>query len=217
MSEDVIRPMEYQRSSMVESSVLEGIRNVVSRIADALSEIRASLEDAARGMVEAVKIRSERLWNARYDIEQILDEHHTHFIRTRMGLENRDLYAESFNALRTALASLTDISNALSSIAMDPELRREKLLSFASQIVEELRSSISSLIESTMILLDNPRHGCELLRRAISTEREVERIYRSSIIEAQALENPLMRALLSLSRSITTLARSLEFIGLQKV
>ena len=217
MSEDVIRPMEYQRSSMVESSVLEGIRNVASRIADALSEIKASLEDAARGMIEAVKIRSERLWNARYDIEHLLDEHHTHFVRTRMGLENRDLYAESFNALRRALASLTDISNALSGLAVDPELRKESVLTFASQIVDEIRASISSLIESTMILLDNPRRGCELLRRAISSEREVERIYRSSVMEAKALDNPLMRALLSLSRSITALARNLEFIGLQKV
>ena len=217
MSEDIIRPMEYQRASMVESSVLEGIRNVASRIADALSEIKASLEDAARGMIEAVRIRSERLWNARYDIEHLLDEHHTHFVRTRMGLENRDLYAESFNALRRALASLTDISNALSSLVADPELRKESVLSFASQIVDEIRASISSLVESTMILLDNPRRGCELLRRAISSEREVERIYRSSIIEAKAISNPLMGALLSLTRSITSLARSLEFIGLQKV
>jgi len=217
LSEGIIKPEAEMRSvAIAEATVVEGIRNSLSRIADMVREVHEALRDLGQGMLESVRVRSDRIWESRKRASDELRNYVTHFIRVRLGLENRDLYHAIFAELRSLTRSLSDVSCILKEMALarDSPSNVSTALDASRSIVE----NIQSIVDATMTLLDNPRASVDLLEKSYRSLEDLESSYRESICaKASQLSRELLRTLLSIARSLSLISENLRFIAMQRM
>ncbi len=217
MSEGILKPEASMRSvAIAEATILESIRNSLSNIADLIREIYEALNDLSKGMFESVKVRSERVWEAKRKTLEELRNYVTHFVRVRLGLDNRDLYQEVFRFLREAIYGVSDASCLLRELAASGALGAsvEPLLNASKSIIE----SVQGMIDATMILLDNPRSSIDALEKSFRSLEAVEASYReSSYLSTSHSLRELMRILVSIARSLSSISENLRWVALQRL
>ncbi len=217
MSEGVLKPEAELRSvAIAEATVVESIRNALSKIVDVVRELHEALMDLSKGMVESVKVRSDRIWEAKRRVLDELRNYSTHFIRVRLGLENRDLYLDIFKELRSLTSKLFDISCLLKELAIQSSPKSSSV-SLAIDASKSIIESAESIIDATMTLLDNPRGSADLLERSFRSLNSLEAMYRESLSEESQQMRELLRSLLSFARSLANISENLKWIALQRL
>ena len=216
LSEGVLRPEEMQRVTIAESTIAENLRNILCSIGDSLRELREAMLDLSKGMRESVRVRSDRVLESLNRAFENFRNYMGHFVRVRLGLDNKDLYHEVFKGLRSSLLALRDVSWKLRELSSKNLVRDE--LSTILDVFSKTLEVLASISDAVMVLLDNPRGSIDVLSDAHRKLHEIE----ESVFEAlTGVEEVVLRELytkfVELLRSLSTSSENLMWIAMQRM
>ncbi len=226
MAEETLRPdLGYVQASVAEMNILENLRNLFLKLQDEVKELYESCRDVANNMIEAVKVRFERIRKHKLELESIYRDSMFYLFKVGPGLVHKDAYvrihlivlalAEDFETAGLRLLSLGEIGSQLD----------DETLSSFQKFLEYIMSSIESVVTAIQLLLENPKKSLEHLDRVSSNEDICDEIYRNVSISLPKKASPIQLILIKdfvdllerASDNILRISEELRYVAAHKI
>ncbi|MEM1611196.1 MAG: DUF47 family protein [Sulfolobales archaeon] len=180
MAEEYVNPYDMSRLSIAEMNLLEKMRSDSRILWNEVSELKTMFQEILVGNVYGARGRMEKIRKLKEDLQVEGFKTLEYLVRTGLGLQFKDIYAEVITGMISVGESAADISlyldilNTGSSVPSDISKSIEDLISMVEGQARKLEDLLVSLNSNPQAA---PKDAIEIER----LEEQADEIYRNTI------------------------------------
>jgi len=180
LAEEYVNPYDMSRLSIAEMNLLEKMRGDSRILEGEIAELKAMLLEVLGGNIYAAKGRMERVRKLKEDLQIEGFKTLEYLVRTGLGLQFKDIYAEVITGIISVGESAADISLYLDILNGAPTVKGEvaRPIEDLMAVVEGQAKKLEDLLAS---LNTNPKAAPKDAAEIERLEEQADEIYRDTI------------------------------------
>jgi hypothetical protein len=180
LAEEFINPYDMSRLSIAEMNLLEKMKSDSKILADEILELKTMFQEILGKNMQAARNRMEKIRKHKEDLQAEGFKTLEYLVRTGLGLQFKDIYAEVITGMIAVGESAADVSlyldilNSGSSIPGDVAKPIEELI----LVVEGQAKKLEDLLASLNV---NPKTAPKDSAEIEALEEQADEVYRNTI------------------------------------